>query len=59
MPSIIWLIPGLPIAGFLVIVFLTFGRPRLSGLIAIATIGAAFICSLLTLVIAIDRKSVV
>ncbi len=55
MPSFIWLIPALPVAGLLVIVLLTLGRPRVSGLVAILAIGAAFVLSLFALIAAVGR----
>jgi NADH-quinone oxidoreductase subunit L len=53
MPAYIWLIPSLPIVGFLVIIFLTKPRPRLSSYIAIGTTGAALVLALLALLAAI------
>lgn len=55
MPSLIWLIPALPVAGLLVIVGVTYRRPRVSGLVAIVAIGLAFLASLLALGAAIGR----
>src|SRR6266852_165270 len=57
MPSYLWLIPALPIVGLLLIVVATMGRPRLSGVIAILAIGAAFVTSLLALAAAIGRDA--
>jgi NADH-quinone oxidoreductase subunit L len=56
-PSYVWLIPALPVAGLLIIVFGTLGRPRLSGLIAVAAIGASFVLALLALDVALSSTT--
>src|SRR6185437_7675485 len=49
MPSYIWLIPTLPVVGLLLILILTFRRPRISGYLGILAIGAALVLSLAAL----------
>jgi len=50
MPSYLWLIPALPVAGLLLILVFTFRRPRISGYIGIAAVGAALVLSIVALV---------
>ena len=49
MPSYIWLIPTLPVVGLLLILIVTFRRPRISGYLGILAIGAALVLSLAAL----------
>ena len=53
MPTYLWLIPLLPVVGFLVIIFLTRPNPRLSSYVAIGATAAAFVLALLALLAAI------
>lgn len=52
-PAFLPLIPILPLVGFLVILTITWRRPRFSGYAAILFIGAAFVLSLLALAVAV------
>jgi NADH-quinone oxidoreductase subunit L len=49
MPTYIWLIPLLPLAGLLLILVAGLPRPRLSGYVAILAIGGAFLLAVLGL----------
>ncbi|HLZ09134.1 MAG TPA: NADH-quinone oxidoreductase subunit L, partial [Chloroflexota bacterium] len=58
MPSFLWLIPFLPVIGFLVIIFFTGRQERLSGYVAIGTTAASFVLAVAALILAIGRPTV-
>src|SRR5438105_8856722 len=57
MPSYVWLVPAFPIVGLLLILVATWRTPRLSGYVAVLTIGAACLLSVLALVSAVGRSA--
>jgi NADH-quinone oxidoreductase subunit L len=57
MPTYLWLVPALPVAGLLLILLLTRAQPRLSGYVAILAIGAAFVLSVSALTVELARPA--